>query len=108
MALDSDDKAQVKDNSEEEAADRMDGGNGLYNNFVVAADKGDGGGDSRAKEAPGYVRMFLGRNNRNRARLRNMRGRRRRKKTPPSFTRTSTAVMTFSLSSVTCNFTNFS
>ena len=53
VALDSDDKAQVKDNSEEEAADRMDGGNGLYNNFVVAADKGDGGGDSRAKEAPG-------------------------------------------------------
>ena len=46
MALDGDDEAPAKDNGAEEAADRTAGANRLFNNLVVAADRGGGGGGS--------------------------------------------------------------
>ena len=52
VALDGDDEAPAKNNVAEKAADRTAGANGLFNNLVVAADKGGGGGDSRAKTKP--------------------------------------------------------
>ena len=55
------------------------------------------------------LRMFR-QNNHHRTRLRRRRTRKRRRRrssTPPSFTRTPTAVVQFILSNVTCNSTNF-
>ena len=53
VALDGDIEAPMKDKVEEKAAYRAAGANGLFNNLVVAADKGDGGGGSRAKDVAG-------------------------------------------------------
>ena len=53
VAIDGDNGVPGKDNAAEEAADRTAGANGLFNNLVVAADKGSRGGGSRAKAAAG-------------------------------------------------------